>query len=94
MNWILWDHKDGSGIIIDGEEYAFIETGGANPEIIAYVNIGSKQGEDNVRLISSAPELLAALESLMPLWARDDVTDTYNDEFKAAQAAIAKAKGE
>jgi hypothetical protein len=47
----------------------------------------------NARLIAAAPELLAALKNLMPLWDRDDVRDGYAAEFTAAEDAIAKAEG-
>lgn len=45
-------------------------------------------------LKDAAPDLLAALEGLMPLWEREDVADEWTPEFEAAQAAIAKAKGD
>lgn len=50
--------------------------------------------EDNARLIAAAPELLDAVERLeagVRLWTSRGVSD---EDMKAAQAAIAKAKGE
>ena len=54
----------------------------------------------NARLISAAPELLEALESLLPMLADwhdefpDHVGDKEEPAIKAARAAISKAKGE
>ncbi len=45
------------------------------------------EAEANARLIASAPDLLAALEGVLR------VADRKTDEFDAARAAIAKAKG-
>jgi len=45
----------------------------------------------NARLIAAAPDLLKALQALLPLWDREDVADTWSAEFEAAQDAIAKA---
>lgn len=44
-------------------------------------------GEANARLIAAAPDLLAALEAVL------SVADRKTDEFDAARAAIAKARG-
>lgn len=49
---------------------------------------------DKARLFAAAPELLAALEKLLPLWDREDVADTWSPEFEAACVAIAKATGQ
>jgi len=49
--------------------------------------------EKNAGLVAAAPELLEALEALMPLWEREDVADEWSEEFEAASAAIAKGKG-
>lgn len=45
------------------------------------------ENQDNARLIAAAPELLAALEGVLC------VADRKTDEFDAARAAIAKARG-
>jgi len=47
-----------------------------------------------VKAVNSHDELLTALEGLMGLWDREDVADTWSEDFERAQAAIAKAKGE
>lgn len=47
----------------------------------------SAEGKANLRLIAAAPELLDALEAVVR------VADRNTDEFIAARAAIAKAKG-
>lgn len=44
-------------------------------------------------LIAAAPELLEACKALLPLADREDVADTWSDEFNALAAAIAKAEG-
>jgi hypothetical protein len=56
------------------------------------------RGEADARLIAAAPDMLEALEALLPL-AEDfyyDVNhgDEYVEQFVKARAAIAKAKGE
>lgn len=48
----------------------------------------------NAHLMTAAPDLLEALEDLLPLWGREDVADTWSDVFEKAQKAIAKAKGQ
>ncbi|WP_041862712.1 hypothetical protein [Bordetella petrii] len=61
---------------------------------------GERTQEANARLIAAAPELLDALESLLPMLADwhdefpDHVGDKEGPAIKAARAAIAKAKGE
>lgn len=50
--------------------------------------------EANARLIASAPEILSALESLMPLLDADlDAVQNWQAEANNARAAITKAKG-
>lgn len=48
-----------------------------------------KTGDANARLIAAAPDLLAALENLMPLWS-SGIDEPWVEQ---ARAAIAKAKG-
>lgn len=54
----------------------------------------SPMGEANARLIAAAPDLLAALEELLPIAARS-IQGTTDGEpiLQAARAAIAKATG-
>ena len=76
----------------DGKPYIHIEAGdgfhGGNDRGFCFQGIMS---EANARLIVSAPELLAALESVLAL-----AVIEYADMsmFDRARAAIAKAKGE
>ena len=48
--------------------------------------------ESDAKLIAAAPELLAALEGLMPLNEDESRYEAYKDEFDTAEEAIAKAK--
>lgn len=55
--------------------------------------------ESNARLIAAAPELLAALQSVMTWWAESVPPNGADDDmppqiFDAAHAALAKATGE
>lgn len=49
--------------------------------------------EANARLIAAAPDLYAAVEALLALHADDGTRDDV-PEWKAARAALAKARGE
>lgn len=75
------------GVGIEGEDKITALCGGAGakdePESIA-----------NAQLIAASPKLLACLEKLMPLWAREDISDEWNDQFQEAFNAIKEAKGE
>jgi hypothetical protein len=48
----------------------------------------------NARLIAMAPELLEALEYLLPIAAKNAETSFGRDAVRIARAAIAKATGE
>jgi hypothetical protein len=48
----------------------------------------------NARLISSAPDLLEALEGMVRKAQKQNWNDNYPAELSAAYAAIAKARGE
>jgi hypothetical protein len=50
----------------------------------------SPMGEANARLIAAAPDLLASLKELMPLWS-SGIDEPW---VQRARAAIAKAEGE
>jgi type VI protein secretion system component VasF len=58
----------------------------------------SKADEANARLISAAPELLEALESIAEYWNQDRNDQAMHDAcwhaIETARAAIARAKGE
>lgn len=66
--------------------------------IVANVNADSRQTA-NARLIAAAPDLLEALEQIMPSIEDNDsitasqIRHVYADALNAARAAIAKAKG-
>lgn len=85
----------------NGKPYTTIEAGdgfhGRNDRGFCLEGIIS---EANVRLIASAPELLAALEAMMQRaeWAPSGDNTRFvspaSEVAKAARAAIAKAKGE
>ncbi len=53
-----------------------------------------QQQEANARLISSAPDLLEALEGMVRKAQKQNWNDNYPAELSAAYAAIAKARGE
>ena len=55
---------------------------------------GWKEDEAAVALIAAAPDLLAALEYLLPIAAKNVETSFGKDAIRIARAAIAKAKGE
>ena len=66
--------------------------------VIDHVDNLTEQRLANARLIAATPELLAALETVMP-WASKAVADHYNEKqgkraLDMALAAIEKAEGE
>ncbi len=70
------------------------------PRDYRYPQVAESYDEANARLIASAPDLLAALEAMMPIFdafTQDELSVTTIDEAAAllpqARAAIAKAKG-
>ena len=75
-------HPDGQRII------ACCSTGYSSKETIS-----EEERAANAKLIAAAPELLNALINLMPLVDREDVSDEWFQEFRAAQEAINKATG-
>ena len=55
-----------------------------------------ERGEANARLIAAAPDLLAALVAILPVFDNDGASvyaKVYADVISAAELAIAKAKG-
>lgn len=64
----------------------FQDDGTGNGDHIKLI-AGDPESDANLRLIASAPELLAALKAVV------SVADRDTDEFAAARAAIAKATG-
>lgn len=68
-----------------------------NGEIRAIPTIGDEECNANARLIAAAPELLEALENLLPMaekFLRNAPSHPDNAMLEDARAAIAKAKGE
>lgn len=61
--------------------------------LIADIPLDSHDEIANARLIASAPDLLSSLKDLMSLWDREDIADTWNEEFMTAQKTIDKAEG-
>lgn len=59
-----------------------------HPRLIAVVNTF-----DDASLISAAPELLAALETIVNAWEEGRVFSDKMNEIGNARAALAKAKG-
>lgn len=57
------------------------------PDGLAKPLIPPEESDANIRLMAAAPDLLAALQAVVR------VADRKTDEFDAARAAIAKAKG-
>ena len=56
--------------------------------------ICSDAGYQNAPLIAAAPDLLAALEAILPMFDNDSpLLTVYDAEIKQARAAIDKAKG-
>lgn len=69
-------------------------------EICASLRLSREECFANARLIAAAPDLLSALEDLLPMFADwhkefpDDVGDKEGTALDAARAAIAKATGQ
>lgn len=86
----------------NGEGSIFSDTGRMRYERgtvlypIATVNRGFDQEEDeaNGRLLAAAPELLEALEAIIPWIDQTGIADSDPPQYLAALAAIAKARGE
>jgi hypothetical protein len=56
--------------------------------------VASVENNEDIALIAAAPDLLAALEYLLPIAAKNVETSFGKDAIRIARAAIAKAKGE
>lgn len=57
-----------------------------------FVNAFTRLREQQAAALDALPATLAALERLMPLWDREDVADTWTEEFEKAEAAIQAAR--
>ena len=70
----------------------------ANAITPVYDGVGAREAEEtraNARLIAAAPELLEALQKMLPeLRGLSIVSDTAAEMLREAEAAIAKATGE
>jgi hypothetical protein len=82
-----WEQDSNSvGLItadIDGMEVCFVDAKDRTPA----------ENEANARLISSAPEMLEALQGILDIGKRDLTNPKYDGFFASAEAAIQKAKG-
>lgn len=73
-----------TSIAMCGSGGAYVTSLGCPPEEMAA----------NARLIAAAPDLLAALEAILPMFDNDSpLLTVYDAEIKQARAAIDKAKG-
>lgn len=99
--WVANSHRDGSRIEADGRSVAWV---GADTLTTNETEVMSGQAKADARLIAAAPELLAALEKLVPLGdlgVRADVLSvlkvaerrSFDAGIALARAAIAKARG-
>lgn len=94
--WELWNHAETDQIAVGPKigGVAVADVCIANGQgIVTHSTID--RGQANARLIAAAPELLAALEILLPI-VESLVLDGEKEHFQAqeeARAAIAKAKG-
>jgi hypothetical protein len=85
-------HGDGTKFRITGSHTLLVELIGCSDGFVYGAN------EANARLISAAPELLEALESIAEYWNQDRNDQAMHDAcwhaIETARAAIARAKGE
>lgn len=75
--------------------YIWLQENELSGRAVCGCELGNSSGGSAVWLCpihEAAPELLKALERLMPLWDRDDVKEEYDAEFESAYQAIARAK--
>lgn len=85
--WAITDHNEAGDFYIgrtDAPEYVAIVTGG--PFLAAEIT------QANARLIAAAPEMLAALEAILPLALQ--FSNGYDDQLAQVHAAIAAARGQ
>lgn len=84
-----------TGVMVDGEPHPEICIGVHTPHgpLTVAVALGGLEGQEaNALVLAAAPELLAALQAVLP-WAAELINDNH-PAMKAAKAAIAKATGE
>lgn len=89
-----WEAND-----TDGEHHAIVSPTDESPDHFTVICIGPNAATENAnaRLISAAPDLLAALEDCVGILdhlLRLSPVHGYRRDIAAARAAIAKAKGE
>lgn len=65
------------------------------PQIAVLTCRDKREQNANARLIAAAPDLLAALKALSPMWDNDSpLLTVYAAEIESARAAIKRARGE
>ena len=97
------DHTPGPWFFDDGEGgryFPHVVLGGRDPKSGIYITINTCNGRNggpieeciaNARLIAAAPDLLAALKSVLH-WVPEKVATISHPAYEAARAAIAKAE--
>jgi len=87
-------HTPGPWNVSSGQDDAIITTddgSGASIAVVYGAHAWRKEWQANARLIASAPDLLATLKALRPLF-ETGAAEEYAAEIEAAEAAIAKAE--
>ena len=98
LPWVDDPHDiDGDLKPINTRDKGWTKIRGSNGQcVVGDIDVSTPEGEANLRLILSAPELLAAIEELVTL--KDTKPHDYEERkfkaWRAARKAIKKAKGE
>ena len=88
--WYAWQNSAGSwDINVEDDIYAQSICTAVDNEFI-----DDCDSQSNANLISAAPDLLEALESMIAKAYKQNWNDNYPEQIALAEAAIDKAKGE
>lgn len=86
--WKAMDGHSGSDVV------AFVTCNDATVASCRRINVSDEEGKANAKLISAAPELLSALQSLL-IFSKAEVPEKYHSEYakvwEPAVEAIKKA---